>query len=180
MKVETVKKSRAEYVCSKCRDVIPKGSSYRWTASFRGPTIIRCMKETCNFRPSDLEPNDKKAKVLKARENLEDLTDFSDKESVASELELAADQSEEARDEIDDSLGNMPDQLQDAPTGQQMQEDRDTIESWIDVLRECADEIRGLEDPEVDSEGKVGEQTQFDFETQVHEIFDRAIGELSL
>jgi hypothetical protein len=72
-KIQTVQRSRKEYVCEKCRDVLPVGSQYRhYTVGFRSKyKHVRCMKDTCFPRSSELESS-RLSDVYAAQENAED------------------------------------------------------------------------------------------------------------
>lgn len=71
-RVNYVRRSRKPYKCGKCHNEIPVGSAYRWfTVGFRSTYAnIRCMKSTCDPRPSERESS-QMASVMAAAEDAE-------------------------------------------------------------------------------------------------------------
>lgn len=73
MRIHIVRKSRKDQGrCSKCGTPLPVGSAYRWIKFRYGPKRVRCMRNDCRFRGSDLTTSDKMSDLYSAQEQAED------------------------------------------------------------------------------------------------------------
>lgn len=125
--VQVINKSRKEFKCGKCGQVIPKGSKYyRGEVNF-GPTFIRCEK--CGLKHWEVTSSDYLLSVgpivYEWAENYS-----LDEDGIASIISDI----EEIIDELESRLDNIPEQLQDADAGQLLQERIDGLESARDEL----------------------------------------------
>ena len=130
--IRQVLKSRRDYVCSKCRRTIPKGSSYyRGELNFM-PSIIRCS--SCGLKWYEVTTSDYIRDVGAIVEDWQESFAVQDGvwEEIASNLE-------EIMDGCSERLENMPEQLQEeSEAGQRLQERVDGLESATDELRDCS------------------------------------------
>lgn len=126
-KVVKIDKSRKEFRCSKCGEVIPIGSAYyRGELNF-AHDIIRCSK--CRLKPWEVTTSDYKLSVGNIVYNWRE--DFGVSEDV---IEQIADELESIRDDLQDRLDNMPEGLQEGDAGQILQDRIDCLEYAIDEL----------------------------------------------
>jgi len=155
-RVNTATKNKAgkEVQCGRCgKKIEPKEKYYHFKFRYGGKHY-RC---SAHFpRPSELTQS-KMSGVYAAIEGAEDsiaeiragkapLTDLS------SDLESTADEVESVRDEYQESLENMPEPLQGGPTGEEIQEKIDALETFAEELRSAASDI------ESDSSGETEPQ----------------------
>ena len=130
-KVSVIKKSRKEYKCSKCGNVIPVGSTYYKGEINFGPTIVRCSN--CKLESWEVTTSDYRLAageiVYRWKENYGEAEDAID--NIVSDLQNLA-------DDLEGRLDNMPEGLQEGDIGQLLQERIDTLESVISDL-ECID-----------------------------------------
>jgi hypothetical protein len=151
MRVNTVEKARkSPGNCDKCQTEIKVGSSYRYAQAYRGRKKVRCMKEECRFKQSDLTGSDKKARVYAAQETLEEfLSDFgkdSDLSSLQSACEDCASEIREVAQEYADAAEAL------GGAGEQMQEQADNLEGWADEIEEAGNQGEEFEVSYEDSE----------------------------
>lgn len=126
-KVVKIDKSRKEFRCSKCGEVIPIGSAYyRGELNF-AHDIIRCSK--CRLQPWEVTTSDYKLSVGNIVYNWREDFGVSEEtpEQIAAELESI-------RDDVQERLDNMPEGLQEGDIGQKLQERIDNLETAIDEL----------------------------------------------
>jgi hypothetical protein len=71
VKIHEVKKSRKDRICNKCGEPIKAGSPYRWWKHMRAPQTSWHWHHG-GPKPSDLTTSDKLARVLEAREAIEE------------------------------------------------------------------------------------------------------------
>lgn len=122
-KIKEIKKSRKECVCSKCRQIIPVGSTYlRGVINFH-PDIVRCVK--CGLKSYEVTTSD----YLRA---VGEIT--SEWQENGYDFQTIADELTSIRDEQQYRLDNMPEQLQDSDTGTMLQERIDGLDAAIDEL----------------------------------------------
>lgn len=171
-KVTIIKKSRKECTCSKCREVIPVGSTYyRGTLNFH-PDIIRCSK--CGLKSWEVTTSDY---LLAVGPILNEWQETGmDYESISEELSSI-------RDDLQDRLDNMPESLQESDTGQLLQERIDGLEAACDELdnidRESifSDKISELIEREDASEENLTEEEREEVEQAVDEEVESLIDE---
>lgn len=138
MSIKRISKSRKEYVCSKCGEVIPIGSSYiRGQVNF-GPTIIRCA--SCSLKRYEVTTSDYINRVGAIVEDWRE----SYSANISGIDELVSDL-EEIKDELEERLDNMPDGLRDGDTGCLLADRIDNLESAISDL-ESIDESQVMEE----------------------------------
>jgi DNA-directed RNA polymerase subunit RPC12/RpoP len=126
-KVVLIQKSRKEYKCSKCGQVIPKGSSY-WKGELNfHPSIYRCTD--CGLKGYEVTTSSYTLQVGAIVEEWTDTYGISD--GCWDEIVQAL---EEVRDELEGNLENMPEQLQDSETGELLQQRIEAIEDAISEL----------------------------------------------
>ena len=147
-KVNKVKKSRKEFKCSKCGEIIPAGSTYyRGELNF-APAIVRCEK--CGLASWEVTTSDYLLSVGSIVNNWsEDYSlDAEGIESMSSDLE-------EIRSDLEDRLDNMPEGLRYSDTGELLQSRIDGLEGAIsglgdidvdDVTSEASEEIEESND----------------------------------
>lgn len=127
-KVTHVKKSRKEFTCSKCRQVIPVGSEYyRGELNFQSP-IIRCSK--CGLQSWEVTTSDYQLRIGEILYRLDDNYDLSSIDCVDEIISELNDISSE----LEDKLGNMPESLQDSDSGTLLQDRIDCIECVVSEL----------------------------------------------
>lgn len=122
-----VKKSRKDYKCSKCTEIIPKGSSYiRGELNF-APAIIRCVK--CGLKSYEVTTSDYIRSVGAIVEDWRNdySADESGRDCIVEDLA-------NIMDELQDRFDNMPEGLQLGDTGQLLEERIDSLQSAIDSL----------------------------------------------
>jgi hypothetical protein len=146
---------------------IAVGDSYFWWEFKTGPRSSRRVVSKKAPRPSQLTMSDFKSQW---RGFAEEMQDLALDDSLHDALQEIAGRIRDLGSEQEDKLGNMPDGLQQSPTGELLQERVDACSNW-------ADEIEGLEQPELeepetpDFEDRVEDATYYtaevgtDFET---------------
>lgn len=181
-RVNVVKVARKDQgKCGRCGDGLPKGSPYRYWEFRYGGKRIRCMKPTCNPRPSETTANDKLAELYSIQENLEDLASSLNDETIAddvkSDLESARDRAQEVYDMYQESIDNMEQTFTGgSPVIDEMEEKRDEVESWVSELENAIDQIDNLTD---EDNGKV-EKTKGDWVTEATDLLQQTAGALTL
>jgi hypothetical protein len=132
-KLHITNKSRKEWTCGKCREIIPVGSKViRFTVGFRGRPQERCSKSECFPKPSDRESSAVSSVYFAQEEadpyeckTLDDL--YACRDEVASAAEEVADEYE----------------------SNEMFERNYDLQERAEILRGAADELSGWE-PEND------------------------------
>lgn len=177
-KVTVIKKSRKECKCSKCREVIPVGSTYfRGVINFH-PDIVRCSK--CGLKAWEVTTSDYLLAVGPILNEWQ--KSGMDYESINEELSSI-------RDDLQDRLDNMPEQLQESDTGQILQERIEGLEAACDELDSIdydsifSDKIAELIDREDASEEnltdeereQVEEATQEEITSQIEEALQNVV-----
>jgi hypothetical protein len=147
-RVTTVTKSLKPYTCGKCREELPKGSTYRWyKVGFRTRyRSIRCMKPECTPRNSELDGS-KMATVWDAQESFEDaLSSAGCKSDIESALEEYAgavrEVGEEYREAGTDDNGTewSPDSIERADTLESAADEIESIDlSDVELKKQCVD-----------------------------------------
>jgi DNA repair ATPase RecN len=134
-----VKKARkSPGPCGACHDDIAVGQPYRyWEFRYAGKRV-RCMKNACAPRPSELVASDKISRVYAATEELDAaLQGCEDLESAKSAVEDAANAVREVADEYQEAA----DAFNCQGLGEQHQEKADEISAYADELENCLDGI---------------------------------------
>lgn len=128
-KVQVIQKSRKEYKCNKCRQLIPVGSKYFKGEINFGSTIIRCAK--CGLQSWEVTTSDYILSVGEIVYNWRDNYSLSDDDVV----DQIADALEDVRNDQEERYENMPENLQSSPDGELLQERIDALDSVIDDLQ---------------------------------------------
>lgn len=134
-KVKKITKSRKECRCSKCRKVIPAGSSYlKGEINFHLP-IVRCI--ACGLKGWEVTTSDYLLHVgaIVYEWSKTYTADSSGIEDIILDLE-------EIRENLQDNLDNMPEGLQQGDTGEMLQ-------SRIDSLEFAVSELEDIEEDEL-------------------------------
>lgn len=156
-KVIHVKKSRKEYKCSKCGEVIPKGSEYlKGELNFQRP-IIRCCK--CGLAQWEVTTSDYLLRIGRLMNEFESDYDMSTEDcqdEIAQELEDIA-------SDLQDRLDNMPESLHESDAGM-------TLQSRIESCESAADEVRSIEVDEDESEESQAEERSDQISTILSEL----------
>ena len=127
--ITKVNKSRKEYKCSKCGQIIPIGSSYlRGDLNFSKP-IIRCTK--CGLKPYEVTTSEYVRSVGAIVEDWRQLysPDEDGRDNIVDDLGAI-------RDELQDHFDNMPEGLQYGDTGQLLEERISYLDDAITELEE--------------------------------------------
>lgn len=126
-KVSVIKKSRKEYKCSKCGEVIPVGSTYYKGQINFGPTIVRCSD--CKLESWEVTTSDYQLAVGEIVYRWEKNYGYAEDaiDNIVSDLQDIA-------DDLQGRLDNMPEGLQEGDVGQLLQERIDALESAISEL----------------------------------------------
>lgn len=144
-KITRVNKSRKEYKCSKCGQVIPVGSEYlRGDLNFSKP-IIRCTK--CGLRSWEVTTSDYVRSVGEIVEDWQD-TYGADEDGC----QAIIDELNRIKDDLEERLDNMPEGLRDGDSGQTLQERIDGLEDAINSLENIEWDN---DDEEFDGEGAI-------------------------
>ena len=149
--ITRVKKSRKEYRCSKCGEIIPVGSAYiRGDLNFSKP-IIRCTK--CGLKGYEVTTSEYVRSVGPIVEDWRDsyLPNEEGRDSIVDELG-------NIRDELQDHFDNMPEGLQYGDTGQ-------LLEERISYLDDAISELENIDFEDFD------DNEDIDFE----ELIDNAL-----
>ena len=133
-KIESVKKTREERTCEKCRSTIAKGEPYLWfRIGFRSNhKHIRCTKSTCYPKPSERESRDRIASIMAEQEEFDPQSydSLEGMEDAVHQLaETLREQAESYREASTDDYGNVfnPENEERADT---LEASADDIESW--------------------------------------------------
>lgn len=150
-KVKTGVKSQKDYgPCEQCGTEIRKGDLYQWMKGFRGPKRKRCA--ACPTWTTAQRETGPLASAYEAQEvahaALDALTldsydpyaDGIDQNEVWSKivddiktiLSDCAEQAASTIEQFEESLDNMGEGLSQGPTGQDIEEKKDTVQGWID------------------------------------------------
>lgn len=123
-----VSNNRNPLACGKCKTTIAKGAGYRWTKPRYGPRKVRCLKPSCDFRPSDLS-SAKTATIHDAIEDARNEIDTAEShDDIQSILQSVADTAREVAQEYQDAS----DQWAGGNGNAEFQEKADTCESFAD------------------------------------------------
>lgn len=153
---ESTKSSRGEtHNCDKCHQPITTGQKFLyWKLSMNSP-LHRRHAACGRPRPSELTSS-KLSGVYAAVESAEDALNALGKEDtpadIAQILNDCAGEVESVKDEYQESLDNMPEPLQQGPTGQDMQEKIESLETFHNVLTDKASDLEGLEKDDDDED----------------------------
>ena len=129
IKVET-------YSCRKCSEPIKAGEKYyQWQHKHQPPS--RQHQSHGAPRQSELCTG-KMSGVYAAIESVEDAINSGDPSGLADALNSAAESVREVAQEYEDNRSNMPDALQDGPTGTDMQEKSEALNTFADALESAA------------------------------------------
>lgn len=143
MKLNFVTKARKpQGSCLICTSPILAGQSYKWAKPRHGPTRLFC--QDCQPLPSHLTANSRLADLYSAQESISTAITEGILANVLVSLRDAITTAEEDRDSYQESLDNMPEQLQSGPTGEEIQEKIDAIESWIYELENAESNLEDL------------------------------------
>lgn len=129
-RINVVEKSAKEHVCQRCKEVVPKGSGYRWIKPRYGSKRVHCLKPKCAFRPTDLSSS--KGAVLEeaideARKDIELAADY---EAIKDAMQSAADAARDIAQEYQDASDNWA-----CGNGnEEFQEKADACESFADDI----------------------------------------------
>lgn len=149
-------KTRKERKCSKCGDVIPKGSEYRCASpGFRSRQVDRCMKPECQFRQSELMTSNMASAYAGIEAAQDQIPTCESYDDVKTALEDAINGIEESKDMYQEATDNWA-------GGQRTNEEWDQI---IDELEGVIGEIEGWEpddNPEDLEEGDYETAEDFD------------------
>ena len=148
--ITKVKKSRKEYKCSRCHEVIPSGSPYfRGDLNFSKP-IIRCTE--CGLESWEVTTSEYQLAVGEIVVRWKDSysPDEQGRDDIVSELESI-------RDDTQDKYDNMPEGLQQGDTGCLLQDRIDCLDSAIDELNNIDFELNEDNDEENDFEKLIEE-----------------------
>lgn len=126
-KITYIKKSRNEYLCLKCGNIIPVGSPYYKGVLFRRRPIIRCTK--CGLKSYEVTTSEYVMTIGRLVEDWE--TDYGISDGT---IDGIIDALQEMLDTCQENLDNIPEQLQEGDAGQLLQERIDELESAIDEL----------------------------------------------
>lgn len=143
-KLHTTEKSRKEWRCGSCGDVIPKGSKViRFTVGYRGRPQERCSKPECFPKPSERESS-MVAEVYAAQESV-DFGSADSREDIEAMLQ-----------DVQDACESVASQYEENPmfeSNYDMQERAEQIRSAGDELENWAD---SLEDEPEENEQDYG------------------------
>lgn len=188
-KVNIIKKSRKEYTCDRCKQLIPVGSTYYRGDVYFGRTIIRCNK--CKLEGWEVTSSDYQLSVGAIVNRWRE--DYEIGETTHEEI---MDALQEIRDDLEDRLSNMPEQLQYSESGELLQDRIDCIDGAIsdlcvidvdDMKLECADDYAcensqdiHIEDDDISWEhviGVFGEDAEKSLEERLNERIADCIDE---
>jgi len=163
MKITEVKHAQTKQECRKCgakirpsrfemQTVVDKrtgkkkrkrvrvlGDSYRWIKFNRRPKTIRCMRNECRFRPSDMTSSDKLSRIYAAQETAEDAADDWDPEEGTDALESIIEDLKNEIDEVAQEYQESADNIEAVFTGgsstaEDCKEKSENLESWSSDL----------------------------------------------
>lgn len=116
------------------------GDSYRWIKFNRCEKTVRCMDNSCRFRPSDLTSSDKLSQLYGAQENAEDSVDLWDGEGDSvDDLKSAMEDLQNTVEEVSAAYGESADNIEQVFTGgsttaEECREKSENLESWKNDL----------------------------------------------
>lgn len=148
----TKQKSRKEYTCQKCGQVIHVGEEYYKIEAMYTKTKYRCLN--CKPSRSELTSSEYLAWLYELKGNIDsyDLRSEEGKDDLYSEIE-------QMKSELEDKLYNMPEQLQYASTGE-------TLQERIDALDEALSDLDSIDYPAEDDYKVADEDVEFEDERQ--------------
>lgn len=190
-RINRVKKAaKDQRKCGVCGKPIVAGDAYKWVKPRFGSKQVRCT--SCpDWRRSELTTS-KLANAYAAQEQFEDITDFTEYETVdAWEMlaEALGDQIEECAEEYEESASNIEDGFgHEVPMSEELREKADMVREWADEVRqavsnvdpydeadaiaevkeELADELEGLDEDE--REEMIGEAVAEKYTTWLDEM----------
>ncbi len=148
MKLNFVAKARKpQGNCLICHGPILAGQSYKWAKPRHGS--IRLFCQDCQVLPSHLTANPRLADLYSAQESISAALTEGIHADILIALRDAITTAEDTRDSYQESLDNMPEPLQAGPTGQEIQEKIDAIESWISELENAESNLEGLDPADI-------------------------------
>lgn len=146
-RINRVKSSRKEFICSKCGNTIPIGSSYVYGKVYRRRTPVRrCV--SCGLKPYELSTSTYVHSVAPIVEEWESIYGVADGVWIA-----IADDLQNIFDEVQESFENIPYQLQEGDVASLLQERAYQLESAIveldfDMENFLSEALQGLETEE--------------------------------
>lgn len=154
VRVTRYKSSRkARGTCITCRKPIEAGSAYGEFAFFRQPARRFHDVPACQPRPADLEPNDKKAAIIRAEEAFGNAQGQDDSATAAEFLREAIGHVEEARDSMQEAVDNWESaNLTGGDLYQSFTDDVATLDEWISDAEDVATALEDLGDEEPDED----------------------------
>lgn len=182
-RVNSATKNRAgkQIKCGRCGRRIPPGEKYFHFTFRYGGKHVRCKDHYP--RPSELTQS-KMSGVYSAVESVEDViadvrAGKADPFDLASALQTASEEVESVRDEYQESLDNMPEPLQQGPTGEEIQEKVDALDSFASNLSDAGSDIESEWKPQSSQEGKPKESETPDEESsQAEDKNEQAVDDL--
>jgi hypothetical protein len=152
MKITLVQKARNVTECGACNIEITPGLPYQWVKPRYGAKRVRCMRDACRFRHSDLVSNDKLASLYSASEAVEDIikAEVFDLTELGNQLETSSQEAQEATDEYDDAVSNLEDHFEGTQQLYDMNAAAEAAQAFNDALEEATEAVREL----VDTNGK--------------------------
>ena len=141
--------------CVKCGTEIKPGDSYKWTALRIGRMSQRkdfCAN--CRIRPSDQTTSPHLQTIYSAQESAQDALDQGGELALVDIAEIVRGYAEGVR-EASESYGESADNMEDGfghetEMSSSIREKAEACESFADETESAADDIEGMEDPDVD------------------------------
>lgn len=182
-KIQKIMKSRKEQRCSKCREIIPAGSSYYKAEPYAGPVIVRCMR--CGLRAYETSGS---AYIQRVGELVEQWEETYGSPTSDTTADIIA-EIESIQEECESNLENIPEQLQEGSAGTLLQERIDELDSchsdlenidWDQIEADLEDEAKEdyaeENDIELTDDGELPEGHQEEFDNY---LFDRVSQEVA-
>lgn len=184
-RVSAKKKNKAgePYACDRCTEKIVAGQGYyEWSFRYGGTH----RQHTSHGAPKASQlTQSKMSAAYAAIESAEDSIAGADNvEDIRSALEECASEIENVKDEYQESRDNMPEALQDGPTGEEIGEKVEALESFAGELSDAASNLEefGEEEPDdADSDEHTAWQERYDEHLEEQRTAaEEALGNLSI
>lgn len=144
--VQRAKKDQGQ--CGRCRDPIAPGDPYRWTKRRYGPRLVRCMKASCGYKPSELTGSAHLQTIYAAQEDWTDAQaqyarDEIDLEGLADELESASQAIREEGESYQEAADNQGEHFPGSAQVEAAEGNARACEEAADRADEIVEQLRG-------------------------------------
>lgn len=161
-RINTVQHARKDQGhCGRCGDGIVPGSPYRWTQGRYRPRMVRCMKATCNFRPSEMTGSSHLQTIYGAQEGWQEAWARYNRDgdigALADDLESAAQAIREEGESYQESADSQGEYFPGSEQVETLEANATSCEETADRADELVEALRGVAEALENAEGILDE-----------------------